>query len=162
MEVSSTGIKTIDSSSQLITESAFGEPAEQVADNLTNMLGAAIKTEENHACGLTFITWSNGLEIANRDGKFINWSVWRPEENSVDIATPDGRGHGTTLVELRQISETTSVPVGDWNEFETDDGYRGILNANNERGTVVVMRSGEEIYDGYQLIGDCSRISFEE
>jgi len=156
VEVSSTGIKTIDYSSQITTELAFGDSAEQVANSLTSVLGTAIKTEENQPCGLTFVSWSNGLETVNRDGKFINWSAGGAEKKSVSIATPDGHGHGTTLAELREISDTTSVPVGDWNKFETADGYRGILNANNTKGRIVVIRSGEKVYDSYQRIEECS------
>ena len=162
VEVSSTGIKAIDYSSQLTTELAFGESAEQVADSLTSVLGTAIETEENQPCGLTFVSWPNGLETVNRDGKFINWSVGSTEEKSVDIATPDGHGHGTTLAELQKVSDTTSVPVGDWNEFETANGYRGILNANNTKGKIVVIRSGEKVYDSYQRIENCSSFPSEK
>lgn len=162
VEVSSIGIKTIDYSSKLITELAFGAPAEQVANSLTSVLGTPIEIEEAQTCGLTFVSWPNGLKTVNRNGKFINWSVGGSKEKSVDIATSDGRRHGTTLAELREISDTTSVPVGDWNEFETADGYRGILNANNTEGKIVVIRSGEKVYDGYQRIENCSSLSSEE
>ena len=118
--------------------------AEQAVQALTTTLGEPTDEEEGLECGpgqLDVVSW-DGFSTYYLDGALAGWYLQEPQPDAQDLTTAGGVGLGTKLGDVRENYDEVTVD-------ETTIGYEfaagelsGILTADSDHDTVVVLWSG--------------------